>query len=120
MSAKGGGNIGGSNEAETIMDPFPEICCDSWGRKESDATERLNWTELNGIVIGDFPDASTVKNPPAIQEPQETWIQSVGQDDSLKEGMQSIPGFLPGAGKLHSIGLQRDMTAVSERIPLQQ
>jgi len=22
-------------------------CCDSWGRKESDATERLNWTELN-------------------------------------------------------------------------
>ena len=23
-------------------------CCDSWGRKESDTTERLNWTELNG------------------------------------------------------------------------
>ena len=22
-------------------------CCDSWGRKESDATERLNWTALN-------------------------------------------------------------------------
>ena len=22
-------------------------CCDSWGRKESDPTERLNWTELN-------------------------------------------------------------------------
>ena len=22
-------------------------CCDSWGRKESDATEWLNWTELN-------------------------------------------------------------------------
>ena len=22
-------------------------CCDSWGRKESDRTERLNWTELN-------------------------------------------------------------------------
>ena len=21
-------------------------CCDSWGRKESDMTERLNWTEL--------------------------------------------------------------------------
>ena len=20
-------------------------CCDSWGRKESDTTERLNWTE---------------------------------------------------------------------------
>ena len=22
-------------------------CCDSWGRKELDSTERLNWTELN-------------------------------------------------------------------------
>ena len=21
-------------------------CCDSWGRRESDTTERLNWTEL--------------------------------------------------------------------------
>ena len=24
------------------------VCCDSWGRKELDTTERLNWTELNG------------------------------------------------------------------------
>ena len=23
------------------------VCCGSWGRKESDMTERLNWTELN-------------------------------------------------------------------------
>ena len=23
------------------------VCCDSWGRKESDTTEQLNWTELN-------------------------------------------------------------------------
>ena len=25
-------------------------CCDSWGRKESDTTERLNWTEGSGIL----------------------------------------------------------------------
>ena len=26
-------------------------CCGSWGRKESDTTERLNWTEGNwGLV----------------------------------------------------------------------
>ena len=25
------------------------VCCDSWGREESDMTERLNWTELNGM-----------------------------------------------------------------------
>ena len=26
-------------------------CCDSWGCKESDTTERLNWTELNWWLI---------------------------------------------------------------------
>ena len=26
-------------------------CCDSWGRKELDTTERLNWTELNWTNI---------------------------------------------------------------------
>ena len=29
---------------ELVMDR--EACCDSWGRKESDVTEQLNWTEL--------------------------------------------------------------------------
>ena len=28
-------------------------CCDSWGCKESDMTEQLNWTELNIILICD-------------------------------------------------------------------
>ena len=28
------------------------LCCDSWGRKESDTTERLNWTELKIIADG--------------------------------------------------------------------
>ena len=27
-------------------------CCDSWDRKESDTTERLNWTELNSYITG--------------------------------------------------------------------
>ena len=29
-------------------------CCDSWGRKELDTTERLNWTELNGTKCYDL------------------------------------------------------------------
>ena len=29
-------------------------CCDSWGHKESDTTERLNWTELNWCLFRDF------------------------------------------------------------------
>ena len=28
------------------------VCCDSWGCKESDTTERLNWTELNWTEPG--------------------------------------------------------------------
>ena len=27
-------------------------CCNSWGHKESDTTEQLNWTELNWILKG--------------------------------------------------------------------
>ena len=30
-------------------------CCDSWGRKESDMTEQLNWTELNWETIWIVP-----------------------------------------------------------------
>ena len=26
-------------------------CCDSWGRRESDTTERLNWTELTLNIL---------------------------------------------------------------------
>ena len=29
------------------------VCCDSWGRKELDKTERLNWTELNWTELKD-------------------------------------------------------------------
>ena len=31
--------------------------------------------------------AQWVKNPPAMQETQETWVQSLGQEDPLEEGM---------------------------------
>ena len=34
-------------------------CCDSWGRKESDTTEWLNWTELNWSVYQFFISLET-------------------------------------------------------------
>ena len=37
--------------------------------------------------------AQMVKNWPAIQE---TWVRSLGWEDSLKEGMPTHPSFLPG------------------------
>ena len=33
-------------------------CCDSWGHKESDTTEQLNWTELTSMFIVNFPVTS--------------------------------------------------------------
>ena len=40
-----------------------QACCDSWGRKESDTTERLNWTELNWYICS-LPLESPSHLPP--------------------------------------------------------
>ena len=37
--------------------------------------------------------AQLVKNPPAMWE---TWVQSLGWEDPLEEGMTTTPVFLPG------------------------
>ena len=43
-----------------------------------------------------FPRGSAVKKPPAMQEPQETQVQSLGGEEPLEQGMQPTPVFLPG------------------------
>ena len=43
-----------------------------------------------------FPGGSAVKNLPAMQEMQETWVQSLGWKYPLKEGMEPTSVFLPG------------------------
>ena len=67
-------------------------CCNSWGCKESDTTEQLNWIELNlnfhfRFFFEGTPRASLVaqlvKNPPAMWE---TWVQSLGWEDPLEKG----------------------------------
>ena len=35
------------------------------------------------------PGGSVVKNPSAIQEMQEMWVRSLGQEDPLEEGMEA-------------------------------
>ena len=89
-------------------------CFDSWARKESDTTEQLNWTELTeylftSIVIyastllnslltklAQFSIAVSqwVKNPPAMQETQETQVWSLGRENPLKEGMATHSSIL--------------------------
>ena len=54
-----------------------------WGHKESDMTEgQILWASLV---------AQTVKNPPAMQE---NWIQSLGWEDPLEEGMATYSNIL--------------------------
>ena len=69
-----------------------------------------------------FPSGSVVKNPPGMQETQETWVQSLGHQDSLEEGMATYTGILTWEipwreepGRLQSIGRKEsDMTKVTE------
>ena len=46
-----------------------------------------------------FPRGSAVKNPPAMQETQETRVRSLGWEDPLEEEMAAHPSIL--AGKNH-------------------
>ena len=61
-----------------------------------------------------LPDGSVVKNPPAMQEPQEPKVQPLGQEDPLEEEMATCSGIpawnIPQTeepGGLQSVGLQR-------------
>ena len=58
--------------------------------------------------------AQRVKNPPTVQETQKTWVQSLSQEDPLKEAMAAHSSILAWkipwpeeAGGLQSIGSQR-------------
>ena len=42
-----------------------------------------------------FPSGSVGKNTPAMQEPQEMQVQSLGQDDPLEEPMATRSSILP-------------------------
>ena len=46
-----------------------------------------------------FPAVSVVKNLPAMQELQNTWIQSLNQEDPLKEGTETHSSIL--ARRIH-------------------
>ena len=71
----------------------------------------------------DFPSDSVVKNPLAMQETQETWVRSLGQEDPLEEEMAThssvlawrIPGREEPGGlqsmRSHRVRLNRRMSA---------
>ena len=70
--------------------------------------------------ISGFPGGSVVKNPPAVQETQETWVQSLSREDPLEEGMATQSRILawriPWTGEpggLQSMGSHRADTTES-------
>ena len=42
----------------------------------------------------DFPGGLVVRNPPAVQETQETWVPTLGWEDPLDEGMATHSSIL--------------------------
>ena len=46
----------------------------------------MNIKELELLFIS-FPGGTVIKNPPAMQETREMWVQSLDQEDPLKEEM---------------------------------
>ena len=64
------------------------------------------WRVLNRIMVLDtlgFPGGSAVKKPPAMQQPYDMRVRSLGQEDPLGEGMathSSIPGEFHGQRSL--------------------
>ena len=41
-----------------------------------------------------FPGGPEVKNPPAVQETQDTWVQSLGRKDPLEKEMMTHSSIL--------------------------
>ena len=50
------------------------------------------WTKIR--LLGASKVALLVKNPPAMQETQETWVRSLGWEDPLEEGTTTHSTFL--------------------------
>ena len=67
-----------------------------------------------------FPDDSVVKNPLAMQEMQETWVQSLSQKDPREEEMATHSSILAWEtpwtekpGGLQSTGVTKSGTRLS-------
>ena len=54
----------------------------------------LDFLFINFIIAMGFPGGSAVKNPPAMQEPQETWVPSLGREAPLKESTATHSSIL--------------------------
>ena len=49
-----------------------------------------------GAISLGFPGGSAVKNPPAMEKTQQTWVRPLGQEDPWRRKWQPTPVLLPG------------------------
>ena len=76
-----------------------EAWCDAVHGVAKSWTQLSDWTELNSLgyinyiikIIASFLVAQMIKNLPAMEE---TWVQYLGQDDSLEKGRATHSGIL--------------------------
>ena len=88
-------------------------CCDWWGHRELDTTDRLKWTELNWYPVLGLPIALVVKNLTARagDKRNSEFDHWVGKTP-WRKAWQPIPVFFPGKcmdsgtwrATVHSIG----------------
>ena len=67
--------------------------CLIWPSKFSNVPQACLWGDTRHYS---FPSGSVVKNPPAVQETQETRARSLGWEDPWRRAWQPTPVFLPG------------------------
>ena len=65
-------------------------CCDSWGCKESDTTERLNWTELNWMEIYGLKNLKYLLSSPLLKK----FANCLFKTFSLHETWKCLISFL--------------------------
>ena len=79
-----------------------------------EATKKKKWRMFLTSYTGSerFPSGSVIKNLPAMQEPQETRLLSLGQKDPLEKRVVTPSSILAwripwteDPGGLHSVGL---------------
>ena len=73
------------------------VCCDSWGRKESDTTERLIWSDLIWYCCWGFPGGISGKEPASqCRRSKRCWFDLWVGKILWRRACQPTPVFLPG------------------------
>ena len=78
--------------AKTWKQPTKCLSIDEWIMKMWCVNTHIH-THTHTHTRG-FPTGSVGENPPAMQEPQEMWVWSLGQEDPLQESMATHSSIL--------------------------